>query len=83
MLSFIKSIVVAALVIVAMSLFFALPLWALWPYGARVFGAPTVDYITFAAVLATIGTTWWMVYGGGKMIMAVTTYVVARLPSDD
>lgn len=65
-----KRLLIAAFVIVLLSTFFAAPLWALWPYGPHALGAPSIDYLTFAATLATVGVLFVTVYLGGAVMKA-------------
>lgn len=79
-MQFIKGLVIAAVVIAFLSFLFALPLWLLWPCVASMTGAPVFGYLTWAGAIGFVGSTWAMVYGGGKTVQAVCTTVAEMLP---
>lgn len=61
-------VALVALALGVLAAVFALPLWALWPWGPRVIGAPALGYVTIFCTLMIAGVLYVAVYLGGTIL---------------
>ena len=55
---------------------FALPLWLLWPWGARVIGLPSLGYVDMFAIGVTVSVVFCAGYVGAASIRSVVKAIV-------
>jgi hypothetical protein len=57
----------------------ALPLWALWPFGARFLNAPGFDLLTFTALTATLFEGIFVLWFGGFVVVRMVRHLLEGL----